>query len=128
MTFPASHQDLLDAAGVTVVSTLTPSGAIQSTAVWFLFDEGQLKFSFSDARAKLKNLQKNATVNAYFLDPANPFRFLEVRGTVTITPDPDKSFAKKVGDKYGADIRNFDQPGDQRFVVTVNPTKVNASA
>lgn len=127
-TYPESHQDLLDAAGVCVVSTLTPKGAIQSTAVWYFFEDDTLKFSFSDARAKLRNLQKNPTVNAYFLDPANPFRFLEVRGTVSLAADPDKAFAKKVGDKYGADIRNFDQPGDQRYVVTINPAKVNASA
>jgi PPOX class probable F420-dependent enzyme len=127
-TYPESHADLLAAPGVAVVSTLTPKGAIQSTAVWFLVEDDTLKFSFSDARAKLKNLQKNPTVNVYFLDPANPFRFLEVRGTVSIEPDPDKAFAQKVGAKYGADIRNFDQPGDTRFVVTVNAAKVNASA
>lgn len=127
-TYPESHRDLLDAPGVCVVSTVTPKGAIQSTAVWYLFEDDTLKFSFSDARAKLRNLQQNPTVNAYFLDPANPFRFLEVRGTVSLAADPDKAFAQKVGAKYGADIRNFDQPGDQRYVVTVDPSKVNASA
>ena len=128
MTLPESHKDLYDAPGVATLSTVTPDGLIQSTAVWYLLDDdGQLKVSLSDARRKLRNLQANPAATLFFLDPANPFRTLEVRARVTIEPDPDFSFRAKVGARYGADVAAFDQPGDKRYTVTLHPVRVNAS-
>lgn len=126
MSYPDSHLDLLTAPGVGILSTVTPAGLVQSTAVWFLFDEGQIKVSISDARKKLRNLQANPTATFFLLDPTNAFRFLEARGTATVEPDSDFSFRAKVGAKYGADIAQFDQPGDLRYTVTLQPATVNA--
>ena len=125
-TYPDSHLDLLDAPGVGILSTVTPSGAIQSTAIWFLFDQGQLKISISNARKKLRNLQGNPNATFFLLDATNPFRFVEVRGTATLTPDADFSFRAKVGAHYSTDLSNFDQPGDERYVVTIVPERINA--
>jgi len=125
-TLPESHRDLLDSQSVGILSTITPAGLIQSTAIWFLVDEGQVKISISSARKKLRNLQDNPVATFFLLDPANPFRFVEVRGTVTLQPDTDFSFRAKVGAKYGTDVANFDQPGDTRQVVTLQATTVNA--
>ena len=38
------------------------------------------------------------------LDLANPYRYLEIRGTADVEPDPDLEFANKVGAKYGSDL------------------------
>jgi hypothetical protein len=60
------------------------------------------------------------------MDPANPYRTLEIRARAEIEPDPDYVFADRVGAKYGgADIRTMDQPGETRVVVTFVPVKVN---
>ena len=126
VTYPATHDDLLTAPAVGILSTITPEGLVQSTAVWFLFEDGTLKFSFSNARKKLRNLQANPAATFFLLDPANAFRFVEIRGTATIEPDADFSFRGKVGAHYGADLSGFDQPGDERFVVTLNPSRINA--
>jgi PPOX class probable F420-dependent enzyme len=125
-SLPESHLDLLTAPGVGILSTVTPGGDVQSTAIWYLYDDGELKFSFSDARKKLRNLQENPTATFFLLDPANPFRFLEVRGKVTVEADPDFAFRSKVGAHYSADVSSFDQPGALRFVVTLHPTRINA--
>lgn len=125
-SYPDTHLDLLTAPGVGILSTITPSGLVQSTAIWFLFDEGELKISISDARKKLRNLQANPAATFFILDPANPFRFVEIRGTVTLAPDADFSFRAKVGAHYATDLSGFDQPGDQRYVVTLHPTTINA--
>ena len=127
MTLPESHRDLYESPGVATLTTVTPDGLLQSTAVWYLYDDGQLKVSLSDARKKLRNLQANPAATLFFLDPANPFRTLEVRATATIEPDEDFAFRGKVGAHYGADVASFDQPGDKRFVVTLHPARVNAS-
>ena len=60
------------------------------------------------------------------LDFSDPMRYLEVRGTAKTEPDPDKSFAQKVGAKYDADLAAWDDPGAERIVVTIEPKNVYA--
>lgn len=126
LALPESHRDLLEAPGVGILSTITPAGLIQSTGIWFLVDDGQVKISISSARKKLRNLQDNPVATFFLLDPANPFRFVEVRGTVTLEPDTDFAFRAKVSAKYSTDIAGFDQPGDTRQVATIQATTINA--
>jgi hypothetical protein len=60
-------------------------------------------------------------------DPANPVRYLEIRGDATIDADPEYVFADRVGAKYGGvDLRQMDRPGESRVVVTITPVRVNA--
>ncbi len=63
---------------------------------------------------------------AFILDLANPYRYLEIRGTADVTPDEDRVFAEKVGAKYDADLREHDAPGDTRVVVRIVPVRINA--
>jgi len=60
-------------------------------------------------------------------DPANPYKYIELRGDAEITPDGDYSFADRLGAKYGgADLRERDEPGETRVVVTISPVRVVA--
>jgi len=71
-------------------------------------------------------LQAHPECTLFFLDPANPYRTLEVRARAEVQPDPDYAFAEKLGRKYGgANLRERDQPGESRVVVTLHPVKVN---
>jgi hypothetical protein len=54
-----------------------------------------------------------------------PYKYIELRGDAEITADPDYEFADKIGAKYGgADLRERDQPGESRVVVTIKPSRV----
>jgi hypothetical protein len=66
------------------------------------------------------------SVRRFILDLANPYRYLEVRGDAEVSPDDDYAFADRVGEKYGADLRERDRPGERRVVVRVRPTRINA--
>ena len=124
--FPDSHRDLLDAKFATL-ATIGKQGGPQLTEVWFLFEDGQVKTSLNDSRLKTKNLAARPQCSLFILDLANPFRYLDVRGTARIEPDDDYEFATRVGAKYdGADLRDHDGPGDRRVVVTIEPTNVFA--
>jgi PPOX class probable F420-dependent enzyme len=125
VTFPESHRDLLKA-DVAVLATNGQDGYPQVTALWFLFDEGTIKMSLNTTRQKVKNLQAQPECTFFVIDPANPYRTLEVRARAEITPDPDYAFAKKLGAKYGgADLSANDRPGEMRVVVSLQPVKVN---
>jgi PPOX class probable F420-dependent enzyme len=121
---PASHEDLLNAQ-VGVLGTIGASGRPQLSAIWFLAEGETVKFSLNTARQKVKNLQANPKASFLITDPANPYKYVELRGDVEITPDDDYKFADQVGAKYGgANLRDRDQPGDTRVVVTLTPTRV----
>jgi PPOX class probable F420-dependent enzyme len=125
-TFPESHHDLLDAELATL-ATIGSSGIPQQTVVWFLYEDGQLKLSLNSSRLKTKNLIKRPKCSLLILDPAVPQRYLEVRGTAALEPDPDYEFARRLGAKYGgADLSEHDGPGVSRVIVTIHPTNVYA--
>lgn len=129
-TVPESHRSLLDLP-ITTLATVGPDGRPQLSAVWFLVDEVDgdqvFKVSLNTSRQKTKNLLANPVIALFFVDVANPMRYLEVRGDAQVDADDDYEFADRVGAKYGgADLRQMDGPGESRVVVTVRPSRVNA--
>jgi len=122
-TFPESHSYLLDAQ-VASLATIGGDGSPQLTELWFLHDDGELKLSLNTARLKTRNLMKRPQCSLMLLDLENPYRYLVVRGNARIEPDDDYAFADKLGAKYAADLSTHDQPGEQRVVVTIEPTNI----
>ena len=124
---PESHRDLLDNNQVGIVSTIGPDGVPQVTPSWFLAEaDGAVRMSLNTARQKVKNLMRRPESTIFFLDPANPYRTLEIRARAEVEPDPGYAFAGRVGAKYGgANPRTMDQPGETRVAVTFVPIKVN---
>jgi PPOX class probable F420-dependent enzyme len=127
MSYPDAALDLLNAPLTALLSTHTPDGLIQTTAVWYLLDDdGELKISINDNRKKVRNLKADPTATVFILDPTNPFHFVEVRGKASVELDEGYAFRNKVGAKYGTDMTNFDEPGAIRHTVTLIPDRVNA--
>jgi PPOX class probable F420-dependent enzyme len=122
---PDTHRDLLDSQCATL-ATISPDGRPQLTEVWFLDDGDSVAISLAASRQKTKNLRRNPHCSVFILDLANPYRYLELRGDAEIEPDADYAFATKVGAKYDADLREYDQPGEKRVVARIRPARVNA--
>jgi PPOX class probable F420-dependent enzyme len=126
ITIPETHHDLLQS-DVAILATIGRNGYPQVTALWFLFDDdGTVRLSLNTTRQKVKNLRAHPECTFFILDRANPARTLEVRARAELSPDPDYTFADKLGHKYGANVRMMDRPGEHRVVVTLHPIKVNA--
>ncbi|MBN2389269.1 MAG: PPOX class F420-dependent oxidoreductase [Anaerolineae bacterium] len=126
ITIPETHRDLLRS-DVAILATIGRNGYPQVTALWFLFDDdGMIRLSLNTTRQKVKNLRMHPECTFFILDCANPARTLEVRARAELTPDPDYTFADKLGRKYGANVRMIDRPGESRVVATLHPIKVNA--
>ena len=122
---PDTHKDLLSAQ-VGVLGTIGASGRPQLSATWFLAEGETVKISLNTARQKVKNLQADPKVSFLILAPDNPYKYVELRGDAEVTADDDYSFADKLGAKYGANLRERDQPGEVRVVVTIKPARVVA--
>src|ERR1700740_3020902 len=85
-TIPDTHRDLLNAQ-VGVLGTIGASGRPQLSAIWFLADGDTVKLSLNTDRQKVKNLQATPRCSLLILDPASPYRYLELRGDAEISPD-----------------------------------------
>jgi PPOX class probable F420-dependent enzyme len=121
--FPESHHDLLETS-TAILSTIGKSGIPQTTAIWFLYEDGELHSWLSDARQKVKNLLERPEFSLFILDLANPQRYLVVRGRATLTPDVDCVFGDKMGKKYGHDMRSMLRDDEIRYQVTFNPVSI----
>lgn len=124
-TIPERHRDIIERSQVVILGTNGPEGEPQATALWFHFEDDTLRMSINTSRQKLKNLDRDPRASAFFIDPENPYRTIELRGSVTIESDPDYAFADTVGKKYGADMREMDGPGEARSTVTFAIDKIN---
>jgi PPOX class probable F420-dependent enzyme len=124
-TIPASHRDLLDAT-VATLATVGANGRPQQSIIWFLAEGDTIRLSLASSRQKTVNLQRHPACSLIIPDPEVSQRYLEVRGNAEFEPDPDYVFADKLGAKYSADLRQYDPPGETRFVVTILADRVRA--
>jgi PPOX class probable F420-dependent enzyme len=125
LDIPDTHRDLLDARFATL-ATLEPTGIPQMSEIWFLHAGGEIKLSLNSSRRKTKNLLERPECGLLILDVANPFRYVEIRGRARLDADDDHAVADLVHAKYGADVAQYDQPGETRYAVTIEPARVRA--
>lgn len=123
MTIPASHADLLQTTALAHVATIGPDGAPQSNPVWFDWDGTHVLFSQTTGRQKYRNLQGEPRTSLSIVDPANPYRYLEIRGTVAeIVDDEGNAFINSMAKKYiDQDVYPWHQESDHRVIVKVLP-------
>ncbi|BBZ10034.1 PPOX class F420-dependent oxidoreductase [Mycobacterium branderi] len=125
-TIPESHRDLFEAPLVASLSTVGSDGTPQVTAIWFVADGDTVKASLVTARQKYKNVVAHPRATLFIIDPNNPFRTLEIRGTVQVDEDPELKLFERVFRHYGQDPATFPAPRDGRVAITLLPTHVVA--
>jgi len=124
---PDSHHDILKGNNFAQVAMVMPDGSLANNTVAFVWDGEYVRFSTVKSRQKYKNLVKDQRVALCISDPANPWRYLEIRGKVEIKDDTDRAFINSIAKKYmNQDTYPFDKPGDERVTFTVKPTRVRA--
>ena len=110
------------------VATVLPDGRPHLTVVWLDRDGDDLVYSTTVARQQAKNLAKDPRVTVMINPPENPYVYAEVRGTATVTPDPERALPDKLSLKYtGKDYATFNPLSKEdadRVIVRVTPEKV----
>lgn len=124
---PASHLDLLHAPALAYLATIGSQGEPQVSAVWFTWDGTHLLFALNTRRQKYCNLVREPRVAIAIADPANPYRSLEIRGSVVrIEEDPDFRFLNAASRKYLHRDATSEETGaaEERVVIIVEPERV----
>jgi PPOX class probable F420-dependent enzyme len=64
------------------VTTLLPSGHLQTQPMWVDADDEHLLVNTEVHRQKFRNVQRDPRVTVMIMDKNNPYRYAEVRGEV----------------------------------------------
>jgi len=125
---PPQHEDILRKKSFGHVATIGPDGNPQSSPVWIDYDGRYLYLSQTTGRQKYRNLRRRPEVSISATDPDDPYHYVEVRGNVVrFDPDDGNRFIDSMAKKYiGQDTYPWAQPGDERVVVVVEPTRVTS--
>jgi PPOX class probable F420-dependent enzyme len=126
-TIPDKYLDLFQKKAFANLATLMPDGSPQVTPVWIDFDGTHVLVNSARGRQKDKNMQRNSRVALSILDPDNPYRYLEIRGTVeAITEDGADAHIDKMAKKYmGKDSYPYRTPTEKRVLYKILPTKTS---
>ena len=123
---PEQYTDLLQSTALAHIATIGPKGEPQSSPLWFGWDGEFLRFAqLVGADRKRRNLERDPRVAVSIVDPANIYRYVEVRGTVErVEPDVDRAFINAMAQKYwGQETYTEGKPDDEFVVVVIRPER-----
>jgi PPOX class probable F420-dependent enzyme len=125
---PATHVDLFEKQAFANLGTLMKDGSPQVTPVWVDYDGKHVRINSAKGRVKDKNMRRDPRVSVSLQDPANPYRYLEVRGRVVeITEKGADDHINKLSQKYlGNAVYPFRKPGEVRVTYIIEPEKVSS--
>ena len=111
------------------LATVMPDGSPQVTPMWLDTDGDYLYINTAEGRQKPRNFEHDKRVAVAIMDRANPYRHATVRGRVVdVTPEGADAHIDKLAKKYlGQEKYPWRQQGEQRVLVKIVPTHVNAS-
>jgi PPOX class probable F420-dependent enzyme len=127
---PDTHRDLLvdEKRAFAFLSTLMADGSPQVTPVWFNTEGDFFLVNTARGRVKDRNMQARPSVTLCVQDPADPYRYLQVRGRVIeVTEDGADAHIDALAGKYtGVFKYQNHQPGVKRVIYKILPVKVDA--
>jgi PPOX class probable F420-dependent enzyme len=127
-TIPEAFRPLLgdDVKAYANLGTLFADGSPQVTPVWFDSVDGEIRVNSAKGRAKDRNMRRDARVALAIMDPANPYRYVQIRGRIErVTEDGADAHIDRLAKKYlGADTYPFRQPGEVRVIYVIRPERV----
>jgi PPOX class probable F420-dependent enzyme len=111
------------------IATLMPDGTPQVTPVWIDYKNGKVLVNSAKGRVKVRNLKAGSPVAISITDPDNPYRYVQIRGTVSrVTEEGAAQHIDKMAKKYlDKDKYPFAKPGEVRVLFEIEPTAVSGN-
>jgi PPOX class probable F420-dependent enzyme len=126
---PAEFLDLFEKPSIAHLSTLMPDGTPQVTPVWVDYDGRHVLVNSAAGRRKDLNMTARKAVALEIADPADPNRYVAVRGTVVdISEDGADAHLDRLARRYLGRDRYPDSyrfPGEVRRIYRIAPEKVS---
>lgn len=115
--------DLIGGPHRAILSTINADGRPQSSQIFVLEDGDTVVFSTLEGRLKTRNMQRDPRVSLLVVGVEDT-RYVEIRGHVEITEDPENTLGQKMYDRYMGGATHPDEPGAERLIVRIIPDKL----
>ncbi|MFC9896174.1 PPOX class F420-dependent oxidoreductase [Nocardia sp. NPDC127579] len=110
------------------VATNGANGQPHLGVFWLERDGNDILLSTTVTRQHAKNIARDPRVTILINPPESPFVYAEIRGSATVTADPQRQFPDKLSRKYtGLPYAEFNPASvhdSDRIIVRVTPRKV----
>lgn len=122
ITLNDTAREVLDAPRVAAIATSNADGRPQSSVIFVKRDGDTVVFSTIKGRLKTRNMSRDPRVSLLVIDERG--RYVEIRGTVDITDDPEKRLLYEMYDRYMGGMAPPPEPDAERLIVRITPEKV----
>ena len=123
VTLPDLARQLLDRRVFAVLSTVNPDGSPHSSVMWATYEGDEILFSTIRGRRKVGNMERDQRVSMLIYDPADPYRYVEIRGTVWMTEEGGDALIDRLCRAYQG-VPWPQRTGEVRLVCRLRPTHV----
>ncbi len=123
--FPIEYLDLLkdEIKAYLFLATTMEDGSPQVTPIWFSADENYILINTNEGRTKDKNMKARPKVAMVIQDPADPYRYIQIRGEVAeYTTQGADEHISALAMKYDGEPWKY-RTGQKRIIFKIKPTK-----
>ncbi len=123
MSLPEKYLDLFkpETKAYLFLATIMPDGSPQVTPVWFDNDGEHILVNTNEGRVKDRNMKARPKVAMVIQDPANPFRYLQIRGEVSgYTREGADEHIDTLSRRYSGKPWDY-RPEQKRIIFKIKP-------
>ena len=123
MKFPEKYLDLFEpeTKAFLFLATSMPDGSPQVTPVWFDHDGEYILINTNEGRVKDRNMKARSKVAMVIQDPADPHRYLGIRGeVVSYTREGGDEHIDLLSRRYRGKPWDY-QPEQKRIIYKIRP-------
>ena len=123
MKFPEKYLDLIQAEtkAILFLATMMVDGSPQLTPVWFDYDGEHILVNTNEGRVKDRNMKERPKVAMVIQDPADPYRYVQIRGEVVgYTREGADEHIDMLSRRYRGKAWDY-RPGQKRIIFKIRP-------
>jgi PPOX class probable F420-dependent enzyme len=123
LTLNGAAREVLDGPHFAMIATSNADGRPQSSVIFVKRDGDAVVFSTIKGRLKTRNMARDPRVSLLVVDKEKG-RYIEIRGSVEITDDPEKRLLYEMYDRYMGGAPPPPEPDAERLIVRIRPDKL----
>ena len=118
-------EELATGKNFAAVTTVLPSGRLQTQMLWVAIKDGALVLNTETHRRRYKNLQQDPRITVLVRDEDDPYRYAEVRGHVdrTTTGTEAREHIDEVANQYLGTDYPPDGIKSERVILWITPER-----
>ncbi|PWW65847.1 PPOX class F420-dependent oxidoreductase [Actinokineospora spheciospongiae] len=111
-----------------VLATINPDGSPQTSVLWAKRDGDDILLSTVRGRKKARNLERDPRVSLTAYDRENPYSYVEIRGSVSLTDEGGRELIEELSQAYRGESYPEEPEGTVRVVVRLTPDRITGNS